>query len=96
MSTSCYYGHAAGAVVRWRGDKVMSLVVGSVDRRPPEGADWTLRFSPRGAVAKARPLALRLYSLSIARHRGELSAPQYLDAIDCAIVDADTRPEVAP
>jgi hypothetical protein len=90
MTIGRYYGMTEGAVVTWHGERVQELVIGSVDRNKPEGADWILRFTPRTKLPKGatrKELATRLHALAINyKVRGQPgSAVAYMQALDAAI-----------
>jgi len=90
MSIGRYYGITAGAIVRWHGERVAELTIGAVDRSKPEGADWTLRFTPTGSLTGAdrRGLARRLHALSVDCRRDAWPLTEFLAAIDTAIAVA--------
>ena len=68
MTIAAYNGYATGARAEWRGRRFISITIGVIDRHPPEGATWTLRFSPRRTL-KDKALAERLSSLATSYHR---------------------------
>jgi hypothetical protein len=90
MTIGRYYGLTEGAVVTWHGSRVRDVVIGSVDRNKPEGADWILRFTPRRRLpqgATRKELAARLHTLAVDyRVRGQpASDSAYMQALDAAI-----------
>jgi hypothetical protein len=87
MSIGRYYGRTRGCITHWSGKRLMSCTVGTVDRHPPAGAAWTLKFTPTGEGNKR--LANRLHELAIDRHRAILDAQAYLDAVDRAVEKAE-------
>jgi hypothetical protein len=97
MAIGRYYGHAAGAVATYSrsgSGQLLELTIGRVDRNPPEGADWLCAFTPRRKIAPkdGSKLAERLSKLANQYWGNQLEADRYMDAIDCAIVDFETRP----
>ena len=80
MSVGLYYGHTRGVVAHWSGNRLVSCTVGAVDRHPPEGAAWTLKFTPTGEGDKC--LANRMAVLKSEYASGLLDAAVYLDAVD--------------
>lgn len=101
MNASRHYGHAAGAkavYARSGSGRLISLEIGRIDRRPNLIEDRNeIRFTLRRKIAPAigQNLADRLSALKLAYNRGELHISNYRDAIDCAIVDFETRPMTA-
>ena len=87
MSMSRHYGITRGAIVRWQGERVAELTIGDVNRKPPEGADWTLRFTPIRQLTGAarRNLARRLHDLAVDCRRNARPLTEYLANIDQAI-----------
>ena len=88
MATGQYYGRSVGARIRYAGERIMLAELGTVDRDPPEGAIWLLRFTPRHVINDhklRKELAARLHSLGLARALAEISVPDYQMQIDSAI-----------
>lgn len=93
-----YYGHAAGAVLLTDGYQPgapLRVVCGAVSR--PQRVAWTV-FAPyprdcgqlHGDAAHA--LKARLEKLEGELWAERIDLRQFRDAIDCAVVDATTRP----
>jgi hypothetical protein len=92
VSIGRYYGVKRGAVVKWHGARVAELTIGEVDRTIPEGATWTLRFTPRRVVTgnTRRELAHQLHRMAIDyKAKGQpCSAYAYMDKIDALLEEA--------
>ena len=86
MRVSSYYGQTLGVrMVEQRRGKISSMTIGSVDRHPPEGADWTVRYCPTHVVDK--PLSMDVIDRQIARCR-HLSPELFAEAVDRILNDA--------
>lgn len=89
MRRSHYYGNAYGVtVIEKRAGSVSSIVLGRVDRVIPEGADYTLRFTPVCEVTNR----VRVRELETALRRaydgGRGSSLEALTPFDTAISTA--------
>jgi hypothetical protein len=70
MRETRYYGIRLGAIgVEKRKGHVSSVIIGAVDRNPPEGASWTLQFKPTRTITDKALVRILDRDLHIARQR---------------------------